>query len=132
YKNTKEVFTEILKVNQQIDEGGLREGMKNDASAIDLLESFLEMEKETILRENLSLTTAVYEFYFNHQHHLEENWLQNQFNNAEKTLGSLIQYGIDQCEFRRVDSIAIARNILFILEGLRVSAEVIEVDEEMI
>ena len=132
FKSTNDIFNSILKMNQPEESKGLEEGIGKMASATDLLAQFLQHEKQNLLREHASLTTAVYEFYFEHKHELEQNWLQQQFNHAEEILATLVQYGIDQGEFQSNNPYEVARQFLFIMEGLRVSAEVMDLDEKII
>src|SRR5699024_9489108 len=126
FKSTKDIFNSILKMNQPEESKGLEEGIGKKAPATDLLAQFLQYEKQNLLSEHASLTTAVYDFY------LEQNWLQQQFNQAEEILATLVQYGIDQGEFQSNNPYEVARQFLFLMEGLRVSAEVMDLDEKII
>lgn len=132
FKSPKEIFLAIVELNQLEGSSVLEEGMTNNKSATYLLDKFLENEKNHFLQQENKLTTAIYEFYFKHKDELQENWLQNQFNRAEAVITALLQYGVKQDEFHSHHSSVMAKHILFLLEGLRVSSEVMDLDEVMI
>ena len=73
-----------------------------------------------------------YEFFFANRKNVEENTLKQQFDSAVKMLSDLIQYGMNKGEFTIVDKNTVARTIVLLLEGIRVSLEVMDVTEELI
>ena len=132
FKSTKEIFLTIVEMNQQAESNVLEQGMANDLPATHLLETFLDNEKDHLLQKESNLTAATYEFYFKHKHELQKNWLQDQFNRAETVMTLLLQYGVEKGEFYLHNSNVMTKHILFLMEGLRISGEVMELDEIMI
>lgn len=132
FKSTKEIFLAIVEMNQQAESNVLEQGIANNLPATQLLETFLDNEKDHLLQKESNLTVAIYEFYFKHKHELQENWLQNQFNRAEEVMKALLQYGVENNEFYLNNPYTMARHILFLMEGLRISSEAMDLDESMI
>lgn len=132
YKNTFEIFMEVLQMEQEETGIGLTNAMQNKLSAPIILETFLKEQKKELLQKDETLTVAVYEFFFLHRDDLEENILQKQFDRAKRILTELIQYGIDRKEFCEVDQQTVAKHIILFLEGIRVSSKVMYVTEELL
>ena len=132
YKSTYEIFLEVLRIEQEEVGCGFSDGMKNGMSGVAILESFLQEQKHELLNKELSLMVAIYEFFFANRKNVEENTLKQQFDSAVKMLSDLIQYGMNKGEFTIVDKNTVARTIVLLLEGIRVSLEVMDVTEELI
>lgn len=132
YKSTYEMFLEVLRIEQEGVACGISDGMKNGNSGVTILESFLQEQKHELLNKELSLVVAIYEFFFLNRKNVEENILKQQFDSAVKMLSDLIKYGMDKGEFSIVDKNTVARTIVLLLEGIRVSSEVMDVTEKLI
>jgi len=130
FKNTTEVFISVLQTAHESSDFSLKQAMKDERPAPDILEQFFAEQKVDFQEQ--SLIIAIYEFFFQHKEHLKDNMLQQQFNNAEAVLSAFIQYGINRGEFNSVDSRTMARHIILLLEGVRVSSEVVSVNESML
>jgi len=132
FKSTRDIFLEILHIEQVETDVELSHAAESGLPAPTILESFLQEQKEELLHKEKSLTVAAYEFFFMYKDQLEENMLQRRFNAAEKILSTLIQYGIDRKEFHDVDKHAAAKHIILLLEGVRISSEVMHITEELL
>jgi AcrR family transcriptional regulator len=132
YKSTYEIFLEVLRIEQEGVGFEFFDGMKNGIPAVKVLDTFLQEQKEELFNKDQSLTVAIYEFFFLNIGNIEENILKEQFDSAVKILSELIQYGIDRGEFNFINKNIIARNIVLLLEGIRVSSEVMDITDELI
>ena len=132
YKSTYEIFLEILHMEQEGVVCEISDGMKNGTSGVELLEVFLQEQKYKLLNKESDLTIAIYEFFFINRNNIEENILKQQFDSASKILSDLIQYGIDKEEFSIVDKNTVARTIVLLLEGIRISSKVMEISESLL
>lgn len=132
YKSTFEIFLEILRMEQQEMRCSFLDGMKNGFSGVAILESFLQEQKYELLNKKSNLVVAVYEFFFINKNNIEEDILKQQFDSAVKMLSDLIQYGMDKREFTIVDKNTVARTIVLLLEGIRVSSQVMDITEELL
>ena len=83
-------------------------------------------------RKKNTLTQATYEFYFENDLPKRDNILKKQFDSAVKIIEKLIEAGVENGEFLCEDCEGTARNIMFVLEGLKISAQTIGVTAEAV
>ena len=132
FDSTKQLFEAVLqKESQETDDVFSRE-IKDDATAADILTLFLKEQKKELLRKKNTLTVAIYEFFFENQVPKKENTLRQQFDDAVKVLEILIKTGVKSGEFVCDNPKAMARNIMFILEGLKIASCAMGITEEMV
>jgi AcrR family transcriptional regulator len=132
YKNTSEIFFEMLYIEQEETGYGFSEAINTGVPAVVILESFFQQQKEDLLNKDKSLTIAIYEFFSINRGNFKEDILKQQFESAVKIVADLIHYGMDRNEFKLVDKNIVARNIILLLEGIRVSSEVMKIREDLI
>lgn len=123
FENTSQIFAEVLKLESEETDDVFSESIDEDATAVDILLLFLKEQKKEILRKKDTLTQAIYEFYFEHNLPKKDNVLKKQFDSAVKVIERLIETGVDNGEFACDDCAGTARNIMFVLEGLKISAQ---------
>lgn len=132
YKNTHEIFLEILGMEQERVGKDFSDSMKNGMSGVGTLDSFFRQQKEELLNKESTMAVAIYEFFFINRNRIEQNILKEQFDSAVRILSDLIQYGMDKGEFKRVDKRAAAGALVLLIEGIRVSSQVMEIPEELV
>lgn len=132
FGSTKEVFLEVMKLEAEEADDVFSDSIKEDATAADILALFLKEQKKELLRSKNTLAVAIYEFYFAHQLSKKDNVLKKQFDSAVKIIQKLIEAGVENGEFICDDSLGTARNIMLVLEGLKISAQTIGVTGEMV
>ena len=108
------------------------DSITEDATAADILLLFLKEQKKELLRKKNTLTQATYEFYFENDLPKRDNILKKQFDSAVKIIEKLIEAGVENGEFLCEDCEGTARNIMFVLEGLKISAQTIGVTAEAV
>ncbi|MCM1100615.1 MAG: TetR/AcrR family transcriptional regulator [Clostridium sp.] len=123
FENTSQIFAEVLKLEAEETDDVFSESIDEDATAVDILLLFLKEQKKEILRKKDTLTQAIYEYYFEHNLPKKDNVLKKQFDSAVKVIEKLIETGVDNGEFVCDDCAGTARNIMFVLEGLKISAQ---------
>ena len=131
YESTKEIFLEVLKAESEETDNMFEEALAEDTTSADILALFLKEQKKEILNQK-GLAVAVYEFYFGQKLPKKDNFLRNQFNAAVMVIEKLIDDATQQGEFICDDPRGAARNIMYVLEGLKISAQTIGVTEAMI
>ena len=92
----------------------------------------LKEQKKEILRTEDTLIQAIYEFYFENQPAKKDNFLKHQFDSLVKVLEKLIEVGVENGEFYCENCKEAARNIMYVLEGMRITAQTIGIKEEMV
>lgn len=132
FENTKQIFLEVLKLESEEADDVFSGSISEDATAADILLLFLKEQKKEILRKKDTLTQAIYEFYFENNLPKKDNVLKKQFDSAVKVIEKLIETGTENGEFICEDCAGTARNIMFVLEGLKISAQTIGVTAEMV
>lgn len=132
FNSTREIFLEVLKLEASEADDVFSNNIPEDATAADILALFLKEQKKELLRKKNNLTMATYEFYFAEDIPRKDNILKKQFDSAVKIIQKLIEAGVENGEFYCEDSQGTARNIMFVLEGLKISAHTIGISQETV
>lgn len=132
FDNTSQIFLEVLKLESQEKDDVFSDKITEDATAADILVLFLQEQKNELLRKKDTLTQAVYEFYFENQPGKRDNVLRKQFDSAVKIIQRLIEIGVENGEFYCEDCAEAARNIMFVIEGLKISAQTIGITSDTV
>ena len=122
FENTSQIFMEVLRMESEEADDVFSDSITEDATAADILLLFLKEQKKE----------ATYEFYFENELPKRDNILKKQFDSAVKIIEKLIEAGVDNGEFICEDCEGTARNIMFVLEGLKISAQTIGVTAEAV
>ncbi len=123
FENTNQIFTEVLKLESEEADDVFSRSIAEDATVVDILLLFLKEQKKEILRKKDNLTQAIYEFYFANTLPKRDNVLKQQFDSAVKVIEKLIENGVETGEFVCEDCAGMARNIMYVLEGMKIAAQ---------
>ena len=123
FENTSQIFTEVLKLESEETDDVFSKNIDENATAVDILLLFFKEQKKEILKRQDTLTQAIYEFYFENNMNRKDNVLKKQFDSAVKVIEKLIEIGVENDEFACDDYEGTARNIMYVLEGLKISAQ---------
>ena len=132
FDSTTQIFLEVMKLESQEADDVFSDSIADDATAADILILFLQEQKKELLRKNNTLTQAVYEFHFQSNLGRKDNILRRQFDSAVKIIEKLIEAGVENEEFFCEDCKGMARNIMFVLEGLKISVQTIGITAEVV
>lgn len=132
FESTKEIFLEVLKLESQETDDLFSANIQENATAADILALLLKEQKKELLRKKNSLAVAIYEFYFANRPLRKDNALRERFDGAIAVLEKLIADGVENGEFYCEDPLGCARNIMYVLEGLKVSAHTMGITEKMV
>ena len=132
FESTSQIFMEVLRMESEEADDVFSDSITEDATAADILLLFLKEQKKELLRKKNTLTQATYEFYFENDLPKRDNILKKQFDSAVKIIEKLIEAGVENGEFLCEDCEGTARNIMFVLEGLKISAQTIGVTAEAV
>lgn len=132
FESTSQIFLEVLKLEREEADDVFSDSITEDATAADILLLFLREQKKELLRRKDTLTQAIYEFYFENPLPKRDNILKKQFDSAVKIIEKLIETGVENGEFYCEDCAGTARNIMFVLEGLKISAQTIGISPEAV
>ena len=132
FASTEEIFLEVLRMESEEADDVFSDNIKEDATSVDILMLFLKEQKKELLRKKDNLIQATYEFYFENKLSKKDNILKKQFDSAVVIMEKLIETGVNNGEFSCEDCTEAARNIILVLEGLKISAQTIGVSSETV
>lgn len=122
FQNTGELFEEVLKLEQEDADDVFEQSIPKEAAPSDILALFLKEQKKELLNRKQSLNKAVYEYFFDSEPS-KGNILKKQFDAAVYVIEKLIQTGAENGEFYCEDPRGAARNIMYVLEGLKIASQ---------
>ncbi len=129
FPSTKELFEEVLLLEQQEADDVFTGSLPEKADPSDILALFLKEQKKELLSKKPSLNKAIYEYFFANKIPAKENLLKKQFDAAVYIIEKLIQAGVDNGEFYCEDAGGAARNIMYVIEGLKIASQTRGVSE---
>lgn len=135
FDSTKEIFLEVLNMKESADNGEedvFTKAISENATSSDILALFLQEQKKELCAQAESLTMATYEFFFANQFPKNENPLKAQFDGAVQIIEKLISDGVKTGEFVCEDPKGAARNIMYVLEGLRIMSQTVGITEKAV
>ena len=132
FNSTAEIFREVVHMESEEADDVFSDSIREDATATEILALFLKEQKKELLSKKDNLAIATYEYYFGEDVPKKDNILKRQFDSAVKIIEKLIETGVENGEFYCEDCRSAARNIMFLLEGLKISAHTIGVTPEMV
>ena len=132
FSSTEEIFLELIRMEAEETDDVFAGSIGENASAAEILAVFLKEQKREILRAKKTLSVATYEYFFANQMSKKDNFLKKQFDQAVVLLERLINTGIENGEFYVVDAKIAAKNIMYVLEGLRIASLTMGVSGETI
>lgn len=131
YDSTSQIFAEILEELLKRQEDEFSEKIKKKESAICILNDVLERYRLEMLDTGNSLSVAIYEFYSLPQSEHIPNALLEQYLLSKEMWSRLIQYGIEQQEFKQVDIPAVFDLIVFSYQGVRMYSRLMPLDKDI-
>jgi len=129
YSSTEEIFLEILAAEADETDDVFAASVGESAAAGEIMALFLKEQKKEILQSKKTLTVATYEYAFANY---KNNALKKQFAIAVTMLERLIRMGIENGEFYDVDARIAAKNIMYVLAGLKIASVTMGVSGETI
>lgn len=129
YSNTEEIFLEVLAAESEKTDDVFAKNVGEDATASEILAVFLKEQKKELLSNRKTLTAAAYEHAFANP---KGAVLKKRFNDGVTMLEKLIRMGIADGEFYDVDARIAAKNVMYVLEGLKIASLTMGVTGETI
>lgn len=132
FQNTKEIFEEVLRLEQEDADDLFAGSISREAAPSDILALFLKEQKKELLGKKTSLNKAIYEYFFAYQDFSKDNLLKRQFDEAVHVIEKLIWAGAESGEFYCEDPRGTARHIMYVLEGLKIVSQTRGISEAAI
>ncbi len=130
FASTKEVFLAML--DREIDGATLdiNKGIANKVSALKMFEVYLENEKNLIFSNLQGLFHATHEFAFVETEY--RGYFDNRVSLSVELVKKILSYGQANGEFKSFDSLVMATHIIYLFDGIKTSAAVLSITEEMV
>ena len=133
FSGTDELFLAVLADDiAEDDEEAVTAALSGNASAGDMLALFLKEQKKEILRKKNNLIVATYEYFSVNKVSTKDNPLKKQFDTAVKIVEKLIENGVESGEFYCENPLGCARNLMYVVEGLKITSKTVGINEEAI
>ncbi len=132
FENTRDIFLEVLRLEAEDADDVFSQALTEDVTSADILALFLKEQKKELLKKKDHLSVATYEFLFEFKMPKKDNIIKKQFEVAVKVIEQLITEGVENGEFFCEDPEGAARNIMYVLEGLKISAQTMGITENVV
>lgn len=131
FDSTEAIFKEILAGETSSSEDVLFHNTKEGSSSGDILAMFLNEQKKAILNSQADLSVALYEYMFcKYAKGTPCESEKDKFIAMTEALAGLIEEGTEQEELYAEDAHEAAKNIIFALSGLKITAKTIGITEQ--
>lgn len=131
YESTRQIFQEIIDDMMSQQDNELDVKIKQNQSAVSILDDILEVYRNEMIDSKSSLSIAIYEYFSIHDIARQNNTLYEQYLISANTWKKLIQYGIDRQEFNEVDIAAVFDLIVFSYQGVRMYSKLMPIDKQI-
>ncbi|MBR0164901.1 MAG: TetR/AcrR family transcriptional regulator [Lachnospiraceae bacterium] len=134
FSSTREVFEAVLKSDagsEDDEDEALTRAIEGSASASDMLAIFIKAQKKEVFRKRGNLTVATYEYFAESVQDQASGALKSRFDTAVMVLERLIAEGLESGEFYCEDPSGWARNLMFVIEGMKIAVHTMGLTEAM-
>lgn len=128
FSNTTQIFEEIMNNITQNDAMDFTGGIREEKSAVKMLDAALHSMESELLHSDDPLSRAIYEFTVG----VDKKYMQGLNHRAEEKWRGLIEYGIKRGEFKEVDVTGIINIILYVYQGIRMWSNIVDIKPESI
>ena len=138
FDSTEQIMKELILAEANEKDDLFSQNVKKDATAGDVFALFLKEQKKELLSQKDNMSIALYEYLFMCKEKGEPDAVgRNKINSAVMIIKHLIEDGIENGEFYCEDPEGTARNIMYVIEGLKIASNTYgltekDVDQELI
>ena len=130
FESTEQILLELIKLDSSENDDVFSRS-RIDATAGDILALFLKEQKKELLSKKDNLSVAIYEYLFTKKNGGDTlNIYKDRFSSAVNVLTHLIENGTENGELYCEDAEGAARNIMYVIEGLKIAANTVGVTEQ--
>lgn len=132
FDNVEDIFKEVLRLDSEETDDVFGSAISDETSSADILGLFLQEQKKELLKKKGNLSRAIFEYNFQQKVPPKENVYRKQFDMAVKVIEKLIVQGIEEGDLYCEDPRGAARNMMYVIEGLRISSQTFGITEETV
>ncbi|MCQ2519965.1 MAG: TetR/AcrR family transcriptional regulator [Lachnospiraceae bacterium] len=137
FDSTEQILCELIAMESSENDDVFSRTRKN-CTAGDILAIFLKEQKKELLSKENNMSVAIYEYLFTKTAKKEQaGSIKNKFKSAVELLAHLIENGVNNGELYCDDPEGAARNIMYVIEGLKIAVNTVglteaEIDNELL
>lgn len=137
FDSTEQILCELIAMESSENDDVFSRTRKN-CTASDILAIFLKEQKKELLSKENNMSVAIYEYLFTKTAKKEQaGSIKNKFKAAVELLAHLIENGVNNGELYCDDPEGAARNIMYVIEGLKIAVNTVglteaEIDNELL
>lgn len=128
YESTEQIFLEIVNSFAERQKNEFEDKIKQRIQATTILDEILSRYANEMTDSQNSLSLAIYEYYSDPKVSKIENSVVKQYETSKSMWVQLINYGMENKEFRNVDPNAIFDLIVFSYQGVRMYSRLMKID----
>lgn len=132
FDSTAAVFEAVLETESGSVHKNTQEKLPSNFTPADFLSLFLKEQKKEILNKKDNLSVAIYEYLFENKIPKKDNYISKQFSACVKVAAKLIEACVNAGEIYCEEPLAAARNLMYVIEGLKIQANTCGVTESAI
>ncbi len=132
FANTKELFEAVLEQENHTIQMVLESPVAKNANPGEILLLYLDEQKKDILKKKDNLAVAAYEYMFENKLSDSDMPIKKIFEENVTLLAKLIEDGVAQEWMVCENPSAAARNIIYTLEGMKVTSQTIGVSTNIL
>lgn len=132
FDSVEAVFKEVLRLESEETDDVFGPAILETATSAEILGLFLQEQKKELLKIEGNLSRAIFEYNFENKVLPKENAYRKKFDMAVRVIEKLIIQGIEEGDFYCEDPRGTARNMMYVIEGLRISSQTIGITEETV
>ena len=132
YEEKNQIFSDVLLALQAEEAQRETHDMAQGIPAAEALNGFLQHVRQDLNKAVPNINIALYEFCVENKNGIGAELLAAQLQRGTGILLSLIEYGVSRGEFHVASAKGVVSTILFLVEGLRMANEVMELPEAVV
>ncbi len=131
FDSTEALIKELIMQENAEQDDVFSDTFGENSTVGEVLALFLKEQKKELLSKNDNISVALYEYFFMlHSKGEESGVAKDKFTAAVTVLSHLIENGVENGEFCCEDPEGAARSIMYVIEGLKISAHTTGISED--
>ena len=137
FDSTEKILEELIRLESSEPDDVFANSYKRSSTAGDILALFLKEQKKELLEKD-NMAVAMYEYLFMKKMRGDaDTKVNNRFTSVVEIISHLIENGVENGEFYCEDPMGAARNIMYVIEGLKIASKTYtitenEIDQELV
>lgn len=128
YGSTEQIFLEIIDSFTERQKNEFTDKIEQHIPAVTILDEILLRYAEEMTDSQNSLSLAIYEYYSNPEVSKTDNSVVKQYEISKSIWIRLINYGMENNEFKNVNPEAVFNLIVFSYQGVRMYSRLMKID----